>query len=127
LSYIGQLHRALQIYETFVQQKPTVIVGDLNANAIWDHGKPWQYRAVINALNQRGSVSIYHALTKEPYGQERQDTYQHHTGTGFHIDHCFVPDAWITPASRVWIGDDVWLSRSDHRPFIVDLELNAVA
>ena len=42
---------------------------------------------------------------------------------GFHIDHCFVPNAWAPYLESVQVGADAdWRQLSDHCPMVVDFE-----
>jgi len=122
-SYVGQLALALDHYADFLAGQPCLVAGDLNSNAIWDRGKPWQHLAVTERLKTLGLVSVYHHFFAEEHGDEQLPTYRHNTGQPFHLDYCYLPIAWLKHLRAVQVGDDEWLRLSDHRPLIVDLDL----
>ena len=122
-SYVGQLALALDEYADFLASQPCLVVGDLNSNAIWDRGKPWQHLAVTERLRMLRLVSIYHHFFREEHGYERLPTYRHNTGQPFHLDYCFLPEAWLNHVRTVSVGEDEWLRLSDHRPLVVDIDL----
>lgn len=122
-SYVGQLALALDEYADFLAHQPCILAGDLNSNAIWDRGKPWQHLAVAARLEAMGFASVYHHFHQERYGYELLPTYRHNTGQPFHLDYCFLPAPWIDRVIDVKVGDDWWLTLSDHRPIVVDIDL----
>jgi len=75
-------------------------------------------------------TSAYHAHFGEAHGAESRATYYFHwkVEKPFHIDYCFVPDAWLSGLQQVGIGDYTdWKDASDHRPLWVDIDNAAVA
>ena len=97
-SYIGQVYYAVQRYAEFTRERPTVVVGDFNSNAIWDRERAVSnHSGVVKALAAANIASAYHEYFDETPGQERQHTYYHHRSahSGWHLDYCFFPTAWL--------------------------------
>ena len=97
---IGPLRRALVRYREFLGERPTIVAGDLNSNAIWD--KPgWRnnHTTTVEVLAGLGLVSAYHAMRGEAHGAESVPTlyWRDRTKDGptYHIDYVFLPDRWI--------------------------------
>ena len=127
--YIEGLNRALNIYESFLLEKPSIIIGDFNANAIWDNASN---NYGINKVAQRmmqeyGLKSAYHHFFNESFGNETHPTRFHHRDRSkpYHVDYCFLPENW--EIINVEIGDlNEWLSYSDHLPLIIDIDINKI-
>ncbi len=124
-SYVGRVHRALDHYSDFITERETIVIGDFNSSAVWDR----QYRQenhsqAVQRLAEYGLISTYHAFYNEQQGQEISPTFYlyHHQHRHYHIDYCFVPQAWLTRISRVEVGRyEDWCQYSDHCPLIVDI------
>lgn len=118
-----QAHEGLVLHERWIRQRPTVILGDFNANARFK-GSNWT--DLIGLLKGLGLVSAYHCHRGEAYGDERTPTH-FHTGREdrpFHLDYCFIPEAWVPRLECVHVGTYAeWHEKSDHAPLIVDLRL----
>jgi len=128
--YIKELQVPIRKYRDFLLEKPSVIVGDFNSNAIWD--KPhriFNHSRMVSLLDETfGLTSAYHERTKCRHGAERHPTLYHcyNPDKPYHIDYCFVPKGW--KIIDVIVGDYVdWISQSDHCPLIVDLLMNPEA
>ncbi len=123
--YIGQVRHALDAYQELLTQN-CVIVGDFNSNAIWDneHSKALNHSAVVQILRDKGIESLYHHLTKEAQGEEKQKTlfFRKNLNLSYHIDHCFVSDSLLKNSKLKIPGNHSWLTHSDHLPLIIDLE-----
>ena len=122
--YLHGLDLAITTYAAFLREAPCVVLGDFNANAIWDKPKrPTDFSRIARRLTDDfGLLSAYHACTGEPYGAESRATHYfwRQSGRPFHIDYCFVPASWL-PHLRVEIPDfGPWAKLSDHRPVIVE-------
>lgn len=123
-AYIGQLWKYLQIHRQALCEANTILLGDLNSNAIWD--KPsvwWNHSDVVRELQDIGLCSLYHAQSGEAQGAETAATYYmyRHLKKGYHIDHVFVPTALLA-SSTLTIGQPQhWLTASDHVPLIIDI------
>lgn len=101
----------------------TIIMGDLNSNAIWDKGrKVRNHTQLVKELNEIGLCSAYHAITGDIQGKESKSTFFQYRdcNKGFHIDHCFVKRDRIVSYE---IGDvDEWIDFSDHMPIILEIK-----
>ena len=63
-------------YRHIIESSPTVLIGDLNSNAIWDtwHPKELNHTALVTTLSNFGLVSSYHDFFQEPHGSETRPT-----------------------------------------------------
>ena len=123
--YIEGLDAALTTYAAFLTAAPTVVIGDFNANAIWDAPRrQTDFSRVAKRLaDQFGLVSAYHAHSGEAFGSESQATlhFMRQRTRPYHIDYCFVPMRWMQDVVNVSILDSPpWDALSDHRPLVVD-------
>jgi len=124
--YIEGVVRAVELYRNLFTQYRTVLIGDLNSNAIWDssHAAGLNHSALVKMLFELGLVSSYHFFYREGHGQEKQPTYyfQWKEQRPFHIDYCFIPEEWAPHVQRVEVGSYAeWKDRSDHRPLLVEI------
>jgi exodeoxyribonuclease III len=127
----GPLQTALTRYKRFLADRPSVVAGDLNSNAIWD--KPgWRinHMATVETLEGLGLVSAYHTVRGEPQGRETTPTlyWRERTKDGptYHIDYVFLPARWIDRVKGLSLGTfEDWCGSglSDHVPIIVDIDV----
>ena len=117
-----QAHHGLRCHDAWIRRRPTVVLGDFNGNASY-RGGDWQELSDLMAV--LGLVSAYHHHFGEAFGRESRPTYFHHgKGSGFHVDYCFLPEAWATCIANVEVGlHRDWHEISDHVPLTVDLAL----
>ena len=124
----GQTLRALQAYGRWLSASPTVVLGDFNANAIWDRPRiPGTYHDTQGELERLGYLSVYHALTGERHGAESEATFffYRHEDRPYHIDYCYLPAAWVPRIRHFEIGRYAdWGALSDHMPLVLDLEVD---
>jgi endonuclease/exonuclease/phosphatase family metal-dependent hydrolase len=118
--------KAVQAYRSLFEAAPTVLLGDLNSNAIWDRSHPadLNHSALIRLLDGLGLVSSYHHFFGEAQGEETRPTCYllWKKERPYHIDYCFVPTSWATRIRQVEVGSyDSWKQHSDHRPLVVDI------
>ena len=117
---------ALEYYAPFLRGAPSVVAGDLNSSAIWDKpGRQSNHARSVVELQAHGLESAYHLSTGCLQGAELDSTLFHgrDPASGFHIDYCFAPAAWLRAPARVAVGrPEEWLAASDHMPVVVDLE-----
>jgi hypothetical protein len=128
--YVEAAVRAVHLYRRLISSHPTVFMGDVNSNVIWDHqhGEDRSHTALVNRLSELGLVSAYHAFFAEDHGKETRPTYyfQWNEKKPFHLDYCFVPKAWLPAMRKVWVEQyEPWKAHSDHRPLMVDFDFPA--
>lgn len=121
--YIGQVYSALNYYKELLD-KPAIIIGDFNWNAIWDIKSSYPLYGnltdVVRILNVRDIKSVYHEFFNEHFGSETKPTFfmYHDHEKPYHIDYCFASS--ILEVSNVEVGNfDEWVMSSDHMPIIV--------
>lgn len=127
-TYVDPLLRAIGLFGDQMAAQPTVVMGDFNSNACWDHqhNPARNHSALVARLHELGLVSSYHSWTGNAHGAEDHPTFyfrwrQHEP---FHIDYCFVPQSWAPKLTSVSVGGyEKWCRASDHRPLIVDVAL----
>jgi hypothetical protein len=128
--YVEGLHRALDLCEKRMASYPTVIMGDFNSNAIWDHERKRKDRGVshtdlVRRLDDLGLVSAYHVHFAEKQGQETLPTYYHckkkQKKWPSHIDYCFLPKTWAVTDVTVGTFEE-WRAFSDHMPLVVTVD-----
>jgi exonuclease III len=126
-SYARTVLRGIAAYADLIASGPAVVAGDFNTNSALDRGRrDWTHARVVDALAELGLASAYHHFRGEAHGAETAPTYFHlrRREQPFHIDYCFVPRAWADRLAGVRVGTfDEWAGRSDHRPLVVDLDL----
>jgi exonuclease III len=121
-----QAHDGLDKFAEWLVEKPSVILGDFNANASYKDGGVWQ--SLWERLEALGFASAYHQFVGEPFGAENRPTHYHkgHESARSHLDYCFIPAAWKERLRHVDVGDFAsWQGVSDHRPVVVDLDVGA--
>jgi endonuclease/exonuclease/phosphatase family metal-dependent hydrolase len=112
----------------FARKRPTILAGDLNSNSIWDRPRrPMDHSRFVAWMRAKlGLVSAYHEHFGEAHGKESRPTYYFlwNKAKPFHIDYCFVPEAWRASVRSVEIGEyEDWAALSDHRPVTVELDV----
>jgi exodeoxyribonuclease-3 len=127
-SYIGQAYDYFTANRKMINTK-TIIVGDFNANSIWDKNcRRKTFTAVKDFLKDLGQESAYHHYFDERFGKESQSTFylQKNLKKGYHIDYCFVSRYWRRKLNSVKIhksGHWGRLTHSDHRPLAIDFAI----
>ncbi len=120
-----QVHEGLIRHASWIRERPTVILGDFNANASFK-GKNW--RELVELLSSFGLSSAYHRYFDEEPGSESRPTHFHggKEASPFHLDYCFLPEDWVSRIKRVEVGaHNDWCALSDHVPLVVDLDLES--
>jgi exonuclease III len=125
--YVEAAARAVDMYREVIATSATIMVGDFNSNARWDSTHPVQlnHTSLVSRLSALKMVSAYHFHTNEQQGCETIPTYFFHwkRERPYHIDYCFVPDAWAQQIVRVELGGyDEWRPYSDHCPLLVEFD-----
>jgi hypothetical protein len=126
--YVRAVIRAVEVYRDVIISQPTVIAGDFNSNTIWDYKRPptQNHSGLVQQLTSLGLVSAYHQFFREAQGAESRPTLylRRDRAKPYHIDYCFIPQAWAAGLRSVDVGtDDPWARYSDHRPLVVDLQV----
>jgi exodeoxyribonuclease-3 len=123
-SYVGQIHRALKERVEWFNERPVVMAGDFNSNAIFDKSRRDEnHSTMVKDLKKYGLESAYHAYNKQEHGVEETPTFHlyRRAEKPFHFDYIFVPVEW-QEGIRVEIGShDGWASESDHCPLTVEV------
>lgn len=126
--YVGQACLGIQAYSQFIAAAQTVMAGDFNSNTIWDRsGRPYSHSIMVRMLAERGLHSAYHWHFREQQGCETRNTLfmARSLQRGYHIDYCFLPEAWLPQLQRASVGNcDDWLTLSDHCPAILDVDFS---
>jgi hypothetical protein len=125
--YVEAAVRAVFLYRKLIASRPTVFMGDVNSNVIWDHQHPEDrcHTALVTKLSDLGLVSAYHTFFGESHGKETRPTYYFHwkESRPYHLDYCFIPKAWLPRLRDVSVGPyGSWKAHSDHRPLTVDVD-----
>ncbi|MGB7211042.1 MAG: hypothetical protein WBC97_00270 [Gemmatimonadales bacterium] len=128
--YVRGVVRGIRLLRRHIRSEPTVILGDLNSNSIWDdeHPSGWNHSGLVTLLGQLDLVSAYHYWHDEPHGAERRPTFfeYRHRHRPYHLDYCFLPRAWLGRLTAVRLGTFArWMRWSDHLPLTCDLDLPA--
>ena len=124
--YVKAVIRAVELYRDLIVAQPTVIVGDFNSNTIWDFKRVQNHSALVRSLEELGLVSAYHHFYGEAHGAESRPTLHllRQKAKPYHIDYCFIPNAWLPFLRSVEVGSyDDWHRASDHQPLTIDLAL----
>src|SRR5262249_45041452 len=123
--------RALTKYKSFLSERPAVVAGDFNNNAIW-HRPGWRINHLnaVTILEGYGLVSAYHTLKGELQGCESIPTIfwrdRRKDGPTYHIDYVFVPRQWTDRISELTVGTyEDWCGSglSDHVPIVVEVDI----
>lgn len=122
-TYVEALDSALNAYGPLLRGLPLVVLGDFNANAIWDNPRRrTDFTRLAGRLRTEfGLVSAYHKFFSEAFGDEARAThyYRWHQHEPFHLDYCFAPESWPILSVEVSCYED-WSDISDHRPLVVE-------
>lgn len=123
-SYIYQALKASRVYQRFLEERETLVMGDFNANRQWDHlPDKTPFMDTVENLNRNGLVSVYHTLKKEAFGEESCPTFYlaRNIKRPFHIDYVFAPSTWRRNILTFEVGKySDWRSFSDHCPLFVE-------
>jgi exodeoxyribonuclease III len=96
--YVRAASMAIDYYSRLFDAGPVVMLGDFNANKIWDrrHPESLNFSSMAARLERRGLMSAYHHLREQEFGSETDPTFylQWNESKPYHIDYCFLPQAW---------------------------------
>ena len=122
-NYIGQVWKAINLYEMLLKNQDVIIVGDFNSNVFWDKLKrKTNHSMVVQKLAELNIFSTYHILESLEQGKERHPTFfmYHHEDKPYHIDYCFASSGFLKNLQSFEIGAyQEWHKYSDHSPIIV--------
>lgn len=120
--YVGQVWGAINYYADDLNS-PSIIVGDMNSNAIWDtKNRKGNHSDVVIFLKEKKMSSVYHYCNGYPHGEEQHPTLflLKKENRPYHIDYCFVPNSMLSRQTTITIGEySEWIRLSDHMPIIV--------
>ena len=126
--YVKAVVRAVECYRDLITAQPTVIIGDFNSNTIWDYKRPsdQNHSGLVRRLSALNMTSAYHSFYGEVHGEETRPTLYllKQQQRPYHIDYCFIPDAWLSSVRSVEVGRyEDWIKFSDHTPPCIDIDL----
>lgn len=105
--------------------KPWVFAGDFNGNVAFDRPRAkTKWQDCFTQLESEGLISAFHAKTGTDHGKEEIPTHYFLTRRErpFHIDFCFIPQAWLSRLEHVYIAPfEEFATLSDHRPVSITL------
>jgi len=124
-TYVRAMDAGITAYEAFLQLAPSMIAGDFNSHSRWDAtNRTLSHTMLVNRLKAEFKlVSAYHAPEQvAAEGEQATFYWRWKEQQPFHIDYCFIPQAWAAHIREVTIGKFVdWQTKSDHRPLLVDI------
>jgi exodeoxyribonuclease III len=128
-AYVRGVFTAVGMYRDLILSAPCVLMGDLNSSVAYlsQCTAAYNHSVLIALLKSLALSSAYHGFFGEAQGLETRPTYyaRPQRNKPFHIDYCFLPDAWMNRVTQVAVGAfDDWHGISDHRPLSVDLDFN---
>lgn len=126
--YTEQVWNAVHYYSDILSNENTILIGDFNSNSIWDRPKRiYNHTNLVEFLKTKNILSTYHHYHNQTQGKERESTLFMHRKVDrpYHIDYCFASQNLIEKIKSVEIGSyDAWTKYSDHKPLIVDFDIN---
>ncbi len=125
--YIGQVWLAVNRYESLLADS-VLIGGDFNWNQIFDgssdlYGNLMQ---IVEFLQSKGIISLYHAFFREAFGQESRPTFYLYRKASkpFHINYFFASRDLANQLRSVEVGThEDWRIFSDHMPVMASFEI----
>jgi exonuclease III len=123
--YVEAVIRAVDLFRTRLARADTLLLGDLNSNAIWDaeHKPDRSHSALVRTLAGLGMQSCYHEFFREAHGAESTPTFHlyRQEARAYHLDYCFAPRRWVSALQSVTVGPfQTWAQHSDHRPIVLE-------
>jgi hypothetical protein len=122
--YVRLIHEAVDHYQPVLSSPRTIIVGDLNSNAVFDRKhRGRSHSDLVERLGRMNISSAYHIGSGEPHGEESFPTFfmYRHRDKPYHFDYAFASNDMLVNA-RLTIGEpDEWILMSDHLPLTLDL------
>jgi len=121
-SYVGQVWGAINYYEPLLRSE-SILIGDFNSNVFWDKERKYNHTSVVNFLQERNIVSLYHVQNQEQQGDEKEPTFYFYKKKEkpYHLDYCFLSDQLVSENTTLEIGKfEDWIKFSDHMPLFVN-------
>ena len=120
----GNTSDALSFYKNWLaESEVSIFGGDFNNSVVWDKGDNENNFSNINSsLNNLEFMSIYHHLTEEDFGSEKDTTFFHTKKEikSYHIDYLFLKGMEVKTLD---IGSyEDWIKYSDHVPLICEIK-----
>lgn len=126
--YIGQLWKYIVLNYNKLDEKETIICGDLNSNKKWDvWDRWWNHSDVVRILDDFGINSLYHLHNREEQGKESQSTFFHQKNIdkAYHIDYMFASKKYRDALESIEVLDfEYWKQYSDHVPLLCVLNVS---
>jgi exodeoxyribonuclease III len=128
--YVEYIWNAVHYYSKLLNNENVILAGDFNSNKIWDRpNRVCNHSNLVELLKTKDILSTYHCFHSQLQGKEKDSTLFMHRKVDkpYHIDYCFASKNLIDRIKNVEIGTyDAWTKYSDHKPLIVDFDLNKV-
>lgn len=121
-SYVGQVWGAINYYEKYFDAA-SILIGDFNSNVFWDNERKYNHTSVVNFLQEKEIVSLYHLQNNEQHGGEKEATFYFYKKKEkpYHLDYCFLSKHLISENTTMEIGKfEDWIKFSDHMPLVVN-------
>ena len=130
--YVDDVMRTLQAHANLLRSGPALVMGDFNSGSRLGRRSMLtrHHNRLLEFCAQHELVSAYHAFHGIDPGNELHATYYHQfrRSQPWHIDLCFIPQAWLPHLVNVTVIDGPrWARRSDHRPLLVELSTALLA
>jgi endonuclease/exonuclease/phosphatase family metal-dependent hydrolase len=128
--YVQCVLAAAETYRELISSSPCVLMGDLNSSVAYRSQctAAFNHSALVALLKPMDLSRAYHGFFGEEQGLETRPTYysRPQRNKPFHIDYCFLPESWAEQITHVEVGGfDDWKGLSDHRPLVVDIDINS--
>lgn len=126
--YTEQVWNAVHFYSNLLDNEYVILAGDFNSNSIWDRPKRiYNHTNLVDFLKTKNILSTYHHFHNQMQGHEKDKTLfmQRKIDRPYHIDYCFASLNLIDKLENVEVGAyEKWTTYSDHKPLIVNFNLN---
>ena len=128
-TYVKCIWKMVDLYHNQLVKHESLVMGDFNSSAIWDQKySSCSHSMLVERLEQDFKlVSSYHSFNCVAQGSEKSPTiyWMYKEDRPFHIDYCFIPEHWATKLQDVSVGKyNPYKKLSDHRPLVIDVDLN---
>ncbi len=121
---LRQVWKAIHYYENLISEKPTILIGDLNSNTVWDRkSRLGNHSYLVHRLAAKNIKSVYHHFFSQLHRKEFHPTLflYRHRNKQYHLDYCFASADHVIKDVKVGPFED-WAKHSDHVPVFVCFE-----